>query len=443
MTPKAKIPKLMHIGKIRMYIIGRKYYEVYVTCGESVYFQRDPEDEHYPDTILAVNESHEALGFLARKNAEFLAPLIDEGKISLVGTVTAQPEETFIPITADVYLYKKGKHIFKPIDTPLTEAEMIHEIVRRFFEDPGELPGDDILKLRDRFKEFVKGDIWAETKLLVKMLPERAREQEAWLSESDELAGECPAPPENHRDSRLQAADTRFSIDEITSMRRQAAKARRIPVDDIPDDWSISPVDPMDLLSVFPCLKVKDGYYLAAYQYRSGGNGNGFVYAIPCGTSFPSPDSCPRWEDHFLKPPQHEGALNSFMEAIEGDGSPMSYLSSSVLGRELAEFGAMWHGCSWSDSVIVGSDPWGKDSRRFFSSVPISPKDKWNFLRPEPDDWSPAVFITEEEVTVRFYVWSGLGGETISIIQDTYSPGNYCFKTKETVIAVGGGGFVY
>ena len=126
------------------------------------------------------------------------------------------------------------------------------------------------------------------------------------------------------------------------------------------------------------------------------------------------------------------------MVAIEGDGSPMSYLSASILQRELAEFGATGNWCYWTDTVIVGSDPWGEDSRHLFSSNPISSKDQWNFLLPEPDDWSPTVFITEEKVVVRFYVWSGSRSETIYLVHDTYLPGNYWFETKETVIAMGG-----
>ena len=199
----------------------------------------------------------------------------------------------------------------------------------------------------------------------------------------------------------------------------------------------------MDLVSVFPCLKVEDGYYLAAYQYRFGDNVNGFVFAIPRGRDLPPPEAHSEREDIFLTPPKPEGALDDAMEAIEGDGSPMSYLSASILGRELSEFGAMRHGCFWSNIVIVGSDPWGEDSRHLFTMIPISPKDNWNFSLPEPDDWSPAVFVTEEKVIVRFYIWSGLGTETISLIQDTYSPGNYCFTSNQTYLATGGRGFVY
>ena len=45
------------------------------------------------------------------------------------------------------------------------------------------------------------------------------------------------------------------------------------------------------------------------------------------------------------------------MQAIEGDGSPWSYLSASILSREAAEFGAIWHGCVWSDQTILSKPP--------------------------------------------------------------------------------------
>ena len=45
------------------------------------------------------------------------------------------------------------------------------------------------------------------------------------------------------------------------------------------------------------------------------------------------------------------------MQAIEGDGSPWSYLSASILSREAVEFGAVWHGCVWSDQTILSKPP--------------------------------------------------------------------------------------
>lgn len=47
----------------------------------------------------------------------------------------------------------------------------------------------------------------------------------------------------------------------------------------------------------------------------------------------------------------------SLMQAIDGDGSSWSYLSASILSREAEEFGAMWHGCVWSDQKILSKLP--------------------------------------------------------------------------------------
>ena len=112
--------------------------------------------------------------------------------------------------------------------------------------------------------------------------------------------------------------------------------------------WYKSEADPNYILDCFPALHLKKGYILRAYQFSDGrGNGSGFVWAMPQAAPFPDYKDCPRLESHFLKPPKPPGALESVMEAIEGDGSPMSYLCASIFAREVKEFGAVWHGCSW------------------------------------------------------------------------------------------------
>lgn len=126
------------------------------------------------------------------------------------------------------------------------------------------------------------------------------------------------------------------------------------------DGWTKSAVNPNTLLRCFPALRLKNGFVLRAYVYRDGsGNGNGVVWAMPANTCFPEPERCPRVEDAWLAPPKPPGALENYMAAVEGDGAPWSYLSASILARELREFGALWHGCSWSTHAILGSDPWG------------------------------------------------------------------------------------
>jgi len=93
--------------------------------------------------------------------------------------------------------------------------------------------------------------------------------------------------------------------------------------------WFKSTADPAKLLACFPGLRLKSGFVLRAYLYRDGsGNGNGFVWATSRDLPFPEPEACPRVEGVFLSPPRPPGSLENFMEAVEGDGTPWSYLAN-------------------------------------------------------------------------------------------------------------------
>src|SRR4051812_34654359 len=95
------------------------------------------------------------------------------------------------------------------------------------------------------------------------------------------------------------------------------------------------------------------------------------------------------------------------MEAIDGDGSALSYLSASIFVRELGEFGARWHGCSWSTHKILGADP-------FIGPAPkmMTTDDQWTWMERAPETWLPTV-VTVHPVGVRFYTHSALHEERI------------------------------
>jgi hypothetical protein len=76
--------------------------------------------------------------------------------------------------------------------------------------------------------------------------------------------------------------------------------------------------DPMKVLAVCKPLYVKEGFVLRAYQFREGGNGNGFVWAMPVEAEFPEPQECPRLQGVFLEPPKPPAALGDFMDAVDG-----------------------------------------------------------------------------------------------------------------------------
>ena len=160
---------------------------------------------------------------------------------------------------------------------------------------------------------------------------------------------------------------------------------------------------------------------------------------MPLDAKLPEPDDCDRLTEQFLEPPRPRAALEDFMDAIAGDGSAWSYLSASLLCRELHEFGAMWHGCNWSTHEILGCNPWKMKKR-----LPaIDPAKTWQWLGPKPVIWRPYVQFAGDVVTVRFLTFTALGQETIVQHADTFKVGHYRFSTATEALATGRGGYIF
>jgi hypothetical protein len=92
--------------------------------------------------------------------------------------------------------------------------------------------------------------------------------------------------------------------------------------------WFKSPANPELIVKGFSQLRIKDGYKLQAYQYSDGSNGNGVVWAIPANMDLPEPDECDQIDEHFLSAPKPSFALNDFMQAIDGDQTPLLLFAS-------------------------------------------------------------------------------------------------------------------
>ena len=235
-----------------------------------------------------------------------------------------------------------------------------------------------------------------------------------------------------------------FSIAKIRKLREEAVKVTQV-LQDGPNGWSKSAVDPNKVLELFKPLRLRKGYVLRAYQYKEEGNGNGVVWAMPVDTEFPEPKDCPILENHLLKAPQPSEALDDVMEAIEGDGTPWSYLAASLLRREMSEFGAAWHGVHWSLHFVLDEDPGMADPPKPDEPALDRPTTKaveWTWLEEAPKDWRPRVAVDKDRVTVTLYTYCGLETQRLFQYTDTYKPGKLRAKTEEKVIAKDGPGFM-
>ena len=129
------------------------------------------------------------------------------------------------------------------------------------------------------------------------------------------------------------------------------------------------------------------------------------------------------------------------MHAIEGDGSPWSYLSASILMREAAEFGAAWHGRSWSDQTILSKPPRQADGQEAWANGD-SPVRNWTWHGAASPEWKPTCVDKGATREVVLHIHH-LQPDAIYRATDTYLAGSYDCETEKTVLCTGGGGFVY
>lgn len=221
--------------------------------------------------------------------------------------------------------------------------------------------------------------------------------------------GDSPprVPPTGRPD---QGGATTFTAADIQRWREAVTEISRLPLT-TPNGWSKSRVDPAKLLTVFPELSLREGYVLRAYVFKEDGNSNGFVWALPADADYPAPEECPRIESHFLNPPKPFDALDDFMDAITGDGSPQSYLHASILRRELKEFAGGWHGIEWGTHSVLDDSPWNHpagDEGEATTRYPDSRPAEWKWFAPRPESWKPEVQLGKDRVVVTFYSYTGL-----------------------------------
>jgi hypothetical protein len=257
----------------------------------------------------------------------------------------------------------------------------------------------------------------------------------------------------------VAVGETKTKMDSVRpweTLRRRVAESLSLPerpdgepdiIESAPeptDGWSLSKVDPAVALYQLPRLWLKRGWKLIGLHFSSGGNGNGVVYAVPIGCTFelahlPSrpAEVVPGVVLGIPRPPE---AAESFMDAIDSDGSFEAYAQASLLFREFQEFGAQWHGCDWSTHTILSDNPWGKTSPTRDDMGDIR---DWKFKRRAPDDWSPSVRRSAGLITVTFYSVSGLGEYTLFRHRDRFHPRRLLPRSQQTVIATGPVGIVF
>jgi hypothetical protein len=133
------------------------------------------------------------------------------------------------------------------------------------------------------------------------------------------------------------------------------------------------------------------------------------------------------------------------MDAFEGDGSPRAYLEASITLRELGEFGAIWHGCSWSEHTVLDRNPF-TDGLPEVSGVELEflrDVSDWNW-ESHPVEWLPSVkLVAGGGAEVSFVAFNPLGVATLYNARDIYPAEGFRSEGKGRSLAIGKGGMVH
>ena len=230
-----------------------------------------------------------------------------------------------------------------------------------------------------------------------------AQQAQSWVSLEE--ADEAPEPT---------------SIDDLGSIFAFGGLSAEEIVDQA--HWSLSTVNPASALLKLPGLSLKPNWRLISYLYQDSGSSAGLVVALPETLATTVRLEKARATSSTLKqPPQPEGALADFMEAIEGDRSTVSFMVASLLCRELREFGAKGHYQSWTH-------------HRLIDAVPAQVK--WQWESELPKDLTPKVkLMPDGQAIVEFFSCRVTAGIALYRHVDQYPAAQYKLKRLDRPLA--------
>ncbi len=169
------------LGEIETEIVGMQYHEARILPGEQVNLERESTNTQDRRAIRVENGRCEPVGYLPKKMASWLAPLIDSGQIHLDGYVPKDSGETgeepsrFV-VNLMVFQCEKGHHFLEKAE-PKTELEALHQTVLQAYRSTQDCcTPESILGLAERLQPLEKQELLPETRLLLALLPRMAHE---------------------------------------------------------------------------------------------------------------------------------------------------------------------------------------------------------------------------------------------------------------------------
>ncbi len=198
----------------------------------------------------------------------------------------------------------------------------------------------------------------------------------------------------------------------------------QMPAPNTAGSWFISTVNPGSVFGKLPGLKLKSGWRLVSYLYRQQDNGVGITWAVPEAMSTTAElENALADSSDDLNPPHPAAALPDFMEALEGDRSPRSFLIASLLRRELEEFGRLGKNCRWSN-------------HRLINEIPAQVKWQWKTSSAPKDLSTKVQVLPDGKVAVEFFTLQVTQPVVICCHMERYPASGYNAKYVDQPVAI-------
>ncbi|MCC6489493.1 MAG: HIRAN domain-containing protein [Candidatus Hydrogenedentes bacterium] len=166
------------MGVIETHIAGAEHYPARAAVGEAVVLERDPQNHHDPNAVRVMNAHGEQVGYLPRRLVAWLAPLLDSRAVSLAGTVVRRPDGHHrdqaldLRVMASAHAHDWVKNS-RRVDTL---RDVLHNVVFQAYLEAQTCDNPALIRdLAQRLWLLDRGDLTPETRLLLSLLPGRAR----------------------------------------------------------------------------------------------------------------------------------------------------------------------------------------------------------------------------------------------------------------------------
>ena len=169
------------LGEIETEIVGARHHKTKASPGERANLERESENPHDRCAIRVENGRFDKVGYLPRKIASWLAPLIDSEQISLDGYVPQVTQETCeeqpkCPITLMVFQCEKGRQFLQKAE-PTSDQESLHQVILQAYQNAQSYRNPELLLgLAKGLQPLEKQDLLPESRLLLALLPRMTNE---------------------------------------------------------------------------------------------------------------------------------------------------------------------------------------------------------------------------------------------------------------------------